>query len=92
MSHFPRRESLPCRMRWQFYILGVIMSENFKKTILTYVKHKGLELELTLQDGNVVKMIGPRKVENEAIVQTYGDGRSVMVPLAHIRRAEVFAN
>lgn len=69
------------------------MSNNkFKKTILTYVKHKGLELELTLQDGNKIKMIGPRKVVDDTIVQKHADGNSLMVPIAHIRKAEVFAN
>ncbi|MCS6984933.1 MAG: hypothetical protein NZM25_07410 [Leptospiraceae bacterium] len=65
--------------------------ERFKLILSRYVKHSGLEIELTLKNGEIVTISPQRKIEGDEIVQFLSNGEVRRIPLKDIRKAEIYA-
>lgn len=64
----------------------------FRKILGQYIKHKGLDIELTMKDGNRLVMTKMRRIEGEILVQTNARGETSVIPIQDIRNLEVYVN
>lgn len=64
----------------------------FKKVLSQYVKHQGLDLEVTLKSGEKVTLSKMRAIEGEHVVQTTSRGARSILAIRDIRQLEVFVN
>lgn len=65
--------------------------ERLKLILSKYLKHTGLEIELTLKNGQVITVSRLRKMENNEIVHTLENGEVRRIPLKEIQKAEIYA-
>ena len=65
--------------------------EKFKKILGTYVKHAGLEIELTLKDGKKLVISKKRELQGDFLIQTPKGGAQELIPLQEIQRADIYA-
>ncbi|MDH5721295.1 MAG: hypothetical protein OEZ13_11880 [Spirochaetia bacterium] len=63
----------------------------FQKILKHYMKHKGLQIELTLKNGSHVTVGGNRKLEEDSIVHLYRGKEDFRVPLSEIKKADIYA-
>jgi len=66
-------------------------TKDFIKTLKNYVKHQGLELELTLNNGQRIIIERNRKLEGNDIVQYFDNQEGIRVNLNDIKRADVYS-
>lgn len=62
----------------------------FVKNLSTYLKHQGLEIELTLKDGQRFIVKSNRKLIDNEIIQYQGQAESFRVHLRDIQQADVY--
>jgi len=62
----------------------------FIETLTKYVKHQGIELELTLKDEKKVYVNRNRFLDGNELVQFYGDKETSRIHLTKIKKAEIF--
>lgn len=65
--------------------------ERFRVILGRYIKHSGLEIEVTLKSGETMLISKMRKLEGDEIIQFGKTGESGRIHLAQIKKAEVFA-
>jgi hypothetical protein len=64
----------------------------FRKILSQYVKHQGLDLEVTLRTGERVTLSKIRQIEGDTVVSfTPRGGRSVL-PIRDIKHLEVYVD
>ncbi len=64
----------------------------FKKVLSQYVKHQGLDLEVTLKTGERITLSKMRKIEGENVVSTTPRGVQSHLAIRDIQHLEVFVN
>lgn len=64
----------------------------FKKVLSQYVKHQGLDLEVTMKSGEKVTLSKMRKMEGETVVSTTARGVQSALAIRDIQHLEVFVN
>lgn len=62
----------------------------FVKNLTTYLKHQGLEIELTLHDGKRFVVKSNRQLIDDQIIQFKGRTESFRVNLHDIRQADIY--
>lgn len=65
--------------------------DHFVKMIKRYVKHKGLELELTLKNGETILIKRDRELVGQFIVTGATNSPQAKIALSEISRADVYA-
>ena len=65
--------------------------EKFKKILGTYVKHAGLEIELTLKNGNKLVIAKKRQMQGDFLIQTSKTGSEELIPIQEIQKADIYA-
>jgi len=66
-------------------------AKQFQKILKHYMKHKGLQIELTLKNGSHVTVGGNRKLEEDSIIHLYRGQVDFKVPLSEIKKADIYA-
>jgi len=64
----------------------------FRKVLSQYVKHQGLDIEVTLKSGERVTLSKMRKIEGDRVVSTTARGIQSALAIRDIRHLEVFVN
>ncbi|MBV6493206.1 MAG: hypothetical protein LDLANPLL_01221 [Turneriella sp.] len=64
----------------------------FKKILSQYVKHQGLDLEVTLKTGERVTLSKMRKIEGDHVVSRTARGAESSLAIRDIRHLEVFVS
>ena len=64
----------------------------FKKVLSQYVKHQGLDLEVTMKTGERVTLSKMRKIEGDHVVSTTARGIQSALAIRDITHLEVFVN
>lgn len=62
----------------------------FVKNLTTYLKHQGLEIELTMKDGQRLVVKSNRQLVDDQIIQFKGSNESFRVNLSDVRQADVY--
>lgn len=62
----------------------------FVKNLTTYLKHQGLEIELTLHSGKRLVVKSNRQLIDDQIIQFKGKSESFRVSLQDIRQADIY--
>lgn len=65
--------------------------DKFKKILGTYVKHAGLEIELTLKNGNKLLIAKKRALQGDFLIQTSKSGSQEIIPIQEISKADIYA-
>lgn len=65
--------------------------ERFRTILGRYIKHSGLEIEVTLKSGETMLISKMRKLEGDEIVQYSKTGEATRIAIKEIKKAEVFA-
>jgi len=64
----------------------------FKKILSNYIKHKGLDLEVTMKSGEKLTLSKMRKIEGEQLIHMNARGHESSLYIRDIRNLEVFVN
>ena len=64
----------------------------FRKVLSQYVKHQGLDLEVTLKSGQRVTLSKMRKIEGDQVISTTARGIQSALAIRDITHLEVFVN
>ena len=67
------------------------INAKFFKTLENYVKHKTLEIELTLKNGQKVIIDEHRELDGYDVVQHFDQGESLRIAISDIRSADIYA-
>ncbi|HMV37504.1 MAG TPA: hypothetical protein PKD60_16495 [Turneriella sp.] len=64
----------------------------FRKVLSQYVKHQGLDLEVTMKNGERVTLSKMRKIEGDQVISTTARGVQSALAIRDIQHLEVFVN
>ncbi|MCS6971977.1 MAG: hypothetical protein N2Z22_03985 [Turneriella sp.] len=64
----------------------------FRKILAQYVKHQGLDLEVTLKNGERITLSKMRRLEGDRIVSFNARGARSELPIQEIQQLEVYVN
>lgn len=64
----------------------------FKKVLAQYVKHQGLDLEVTMRGGQRVTLSKMRRIDGDQVVSTTARGAVSALAIRDITHLEVFVN
>ncbi|GAB4433122.1 MAG: hypothetical protein OHK0011_16110 [Turneriella sp.] len=64
----------------------------FRKILAQYVKHQGLDLEVTLKTGERVTLSKMRVIEGDNVVSLTARGGRSILPIRDIQHLEVYVN
>lgn len=64
----------------------------FRKVLAQYVKHQGLDLEVTMKSGERVTLSKMRKIEGDQVISTTARGVQSALAIRDIQHLEVFVN
>lgn len=64
----------------------------FRKILSHYVKHQGLDLEVTLRSGERITLSKMRTIEGDNVISTTARGNRSVLPIREIRQLEVYVN
>ncbi len=64
----------------------------FKKILSQYVKHQGLDLEVTLRTGERITLSKMRSIEGDNVISTTARGGRSVLAIRDIQHLEVYVN
>lgn len=64
----------------------------FRKVLSQYIKHQGLDLEVTLKNGERVTLSKMRVIEGDNVVSTTARGSRSILAIRDIQQLEVYVN
>jgi hypothetical protein len=64
----------------------------FKKILSHYVKHQGLDLEVTLRNGQRITLSKMRSIEGDKVISTTARGGRSVLAISDIQHLEVFVD
>lgn len=64
----------------------------FRKVLSQYIKHQGLDLEVTLKSGERVTLSKMRSIEGDNVVSTTARGGRSILAIRDIQQLEVYVN
>ncbi len=65
--------------------------EKFTQVLENYVKHKTLEIEVTLKNGRRIIIDENREMKNGEIIQHMPNGKDLAIAIKDIKKADIFA-
>jgi hypothetical protein len=64
----------------------------FRKVLSQYIKHQGLDLEVTLKNGERITLAKMRRIEGDKVISTTPRGVQSALSINDIQQLEVFVN